>query len=1073
MRVPTRCAAALAAFAALVCVPVTRPAGQMRVAPPSQASAERTTPADGSGQDLVVEQFTVDVVFNHDGTYRQESSARVRIQSDAALQQLGVLSFPYDNATDRIESIDIRVHKSDGSVVVTPASSVQDLAAEVTRLAPTYSDTREKQVPVKALGVGDVLEYREVFVRVRSETPGHFWYAYDFFKDRVVLAETLRISVPSGQYVKVSSPSLKPDVRAENGRTIYVWNSSCAEPREPDKDDSPQIRRRPAVQLTTFRSWAEVGQWYNALQKSRLQISPAVRAKAAELTAGLTSDLEKQRAIYRFVSTKFRYISVSFGQGRYQPHAADETLANEYGDCKDKHTLFAALLKAAGIEAWAALVGDGLDFDQDLPSPAQFNHVVTYLPHGGGVAWLDTTPEVAPYGYLRETLRDQPALLIPATGDSRIGAIPAALPFPSDETVSVQSKLSADGALTGHFDITARGDSEFLLRAAFHGTAPLHWQELARGFAAAMGFAGEVHGLSADSPGDLDAPFHYSYDYEQKTYGDWPNRKIPPPLPPFTLVSTDEKQKPKDSRPFLAPGKISYRATVQLPEGYSIEIPPHVSLQSEVADYTASYAVDKGTLSVERSLTVKASKITAAQWDAYCKFANAVEEDADKLLQLVHYDNGVTAPPVTGDLPEANELIRKAAVALSRRDYSAARDALSEVERLNPKQTGLWAARGYLYAYQGQIGAAVDSFKKEIQFHPDSANAYIVLAAFQRQIGQGSEALDTLRQWVKAVPESSDALASLASTLVEAKKYGEAVDTFREAVKKDPDNLQLNRGLADALLRSGQKTDGLALVATLREKKLDARSLNEIAWSLADTGTEPGIARDLSAQGVALYEDQLKQVSLQSLSREQLDLIGLMAATWDTLGWAYFELGQNDAAESYLNAAWLMIQDPICADHLGQLYERQGKKAEAIRFYQLALAVNRNLPETRARLEKLGGPADGRPTPQRGAPEQPGLSAAEEVSNLRTTPLPELKLGTGSADFFLLFSPAGVEDVQFIRGDEDLKPAISALRAARYKVAFPDHGPERVPRRGTLSCTEAATPACSMVLVLPSNTALN
>ena len=68
---------------------------------------------------------------------------------------------------------------------------------------------------------------------------------------------------------------------------------------------------------------------------------------------------------------KFRYISISFGAGRYRPHSAEEVLANQYGDCKDKHTLFAALLKAAGIQAWPALIGVGVKFDSSVPSPAQ------------------------------------------------------------------------------------------------------------------------------------------------------------------------------------------------------------------------------------------------------------------------------------------------------------------------------------------------------------------------------------------------------------------------------------------------------------------------------------------------------------------------------------------------------------------------------------------------------------------------------------------------------------------------------------------------------------------------------
>src|SRR6185503_5830364 len=83
-------------------------------------------------------------------------------------------------------------------------------------------------------------------------------------------------------------------------------------------DDDP---KPPQVQITTFQSWSEVGNWYHTLEKERA-----------------TPD-EKIQALYEYVAKNFRYVSLSLGQGRYQPHAASDVFANEYGDCKDKHTL--------------------------------------------------------------------------------------------------------------------------------------------------------------------------------------------------------------------------------------------------------------------------------------------------------------------------------------------------------------------------------------------------------------------------------------------------------------------------------------------------------------------------------------------------------------------------------------------------------------------------------------------------------------------------------------------------------------------------------------------------------------
>ena len=51
------------------------------------------------------------------------------------------------------------------------------------------------------------------------------------------------------------------------------------------------------------------------------------------------------------MAKNFRYVSLSLGVGRYQPHAASDVLHNQYGDCKDKHTLLASLLEAEGLHA--------------------------------------------------------------------------------------------------------------------------------------------------------------------------------------------------------------------------------------------------------------------------------------------------------------------------------------------------------------------------------------------------------------------------------------------------------------------------------------------------------------------------------------------------------------------------------------------------------------------------------------------------------------------------------------------------------------------------------------------------
>jgi transglutaminase-like putative cysteine protease len=125
----------------------------------------------------------------------------------------------------------------------------------------------------------------------------------------------------------------------------------------------------PDVQLSSFANWDEVASWYGSLQHGPALPTPEVRAKALELTRNSKDDAEKIHNIYDYVSTKFRYIGISLGQGRFAPHPAAEVMANQFGDCKDKHTLMAALLQSVGIASYPALISSSFKTEADIPTP--------------------------------------------------------------------------------------------------------------------------------------------------------------------------------------------------------------------------------------------------------------------------------------------------------------------------------------------------------------------------------------------------------------------------------------------------------------------------------------------------------------------------------------------------------------------------------------------------------------------------------------------------------------------------------------------------------------------------------
>jgi transglutaminase-like putative cysteine protease len=404
------------------------------------------TPPDNSKESAIYESLRTALRFENDGTATRETTGQVRIQSEAGVQAYGLLTFGYSSASEQIDISYVRVRKADGTVITTPADDIQDMAAEITRQAPMYSDYREKHVAVKGLGIGDMLEY-DVKTQVRTPlVPGQFWFDYAFNKDAIVLDEQLEVNLPKDRFVNVKSTDIKPTIKDEGARRIYLWKSSNTK-RKPDGEEPPAEIPPPPVQISTFRTWEEVGRWWDTLEQERVAPTPEIRAKAAELTKDAKTDADKLNAIYHYVATRFRYISISFGVGRYQPHAASEVLNNAYGDCKDKHTLLASLLDAVGITAYPALINASRKIDPDVPSPGQFNHVITAVVRGTELAWVDTTTEIAPIEWLIPVLRDKQALIVPATKPATLLKTPAGSPIKNSLSFDIEGKLDEAGTL--------------------------------------------------------------------------------------------------------------------------------------------------------------------------------------------------------------------------------------------------------------------------------------------------------------------------------------------------------------------------------------------------------------------------------------------------------------------------------------------------------------------------------------------------------------------------------------------------------------------------------------------------
>ncbi|MBV9669469.1 MAG: DUF3857 and transglutaminase domain-containing protein, partial [Acidobacteriales bacterium] len=620
---------------------------------PAQKAASQQDANDFSKQPYLVEQFINRYRWQADGTGTRETILRAKIQSALGVQQLGQVPVGYSSANESVKINYARVRKANGETVNVSDSGIQDLTAPVAREAPMYSDFRVKQIIVPSLEVGDTLEYD---INVNIEKPlaqNHFWLEHNFNKDNIMLDEQLEVDVPAAVTVTLkTNPGDEPRIETKDGRRIYRWKRKNLTLDDDDSDDNAKKARlkkdltdpdrHPDVQMTTFQSWQELGKWFAQLVNERVTPNDALKAKALELTKSKSSEQAKIEALYDYVSKQYRYVSLSFGIGRYQPHPAAEIFSNHYGDCKDKYTLLASMLQAIGLHSDPVLIHSWRHIDEGVPSPAQFDHVISAVTIGDKPTILDATPDVAPFGLLSPTLRHKKALLV-STANTHIIDTPSTMPFRPSELITLDGKVDDIGKLQGTVNITSRGDTELVMRTAFQQVPPSRWNQLAKYFLQLLGIQGEATDVQATPVADTSVPFSVKWKFTATNYLDWTNKKIdlraptaPTQVPDFAEETDASRQRPL---PFYgAPSDLTYRAVLQFPKRFEVTLPVPVNLTRDYGEYHSSYARNDATntVTVEKRFKFSLNEVPYGRRGDYLAFRRGIESDEAQRLHLAN-----------------------------------------------------------------------------------------------------------------------------------------------------------------------------------------------------------------------------------------------------------------------------------------------------------------------------------------------------------------------------------------------------------------------------------------------------
>ncbi len=671
---------------------------------------------------------------------------------------------------------------------------------------------------------------------------------------------------------------------------------------------------------------------------------------------------------------------------------------------------------------------------------------------GKALTWLDTTPEVTPFGLILYQLRNKQAVLASEDSEGGLQRTPADSPIKTFMHFTLDGKFSEFGALDATLEVTAQGDRDWPMRAGFRRVSQAQWKDLVKALSASWGLPGDVDDVQLDPIEDTSKPFHLKYHLRQDQYFVVPSASVNfRPIPPLGMPPVRASEKSKEPLNIGPAGEMDYRVRLQFPSNYTVHTPTPVKMSRDYGDYSSTYSLSKGILEGERKLVVRVNEVAAARRADYESFRNATQSDQDQLLSCTILTSSGQGTQTAAKMEGTPAELHKAGVkALQSKDYRTAIDLLKRAVDGDASlaDTGMkdgWYDLGLAYAGANHHAEAIAAFRKQIGLDPNHKHANGDLAMELQQAGKNDEAIAAYRKQLETTPYEKTTLKDLGLLLAQLGRDADARTELEAAAAIPPEDPETKMALAQVYGRLGEKALAQELMKGLTGSS-NTDSSQDIYASALGNDIDPAQTENDAQQVLYDIGGQFDSGELDRLGPSAFSSMRLVALAWARMGWAKFQRGENLAAMQFLQSAWLLSQSGTVANRLGQVLEKQGQAEKARHMYALAVAAGGgDVPDSRARLTKLTGDS--------AAVEKELAQAPADLVQARTVKLGPISSKNAAARFNVVFdSSPRPERVEFVDGDESLRSAGEQLREKDFPVRFPDVSSVKIVRRGLLSC---------------------
>jgi len=517
---------------------------------------------------------------------------------------------------ENIHSIKARTIRPDGSIV-----NFDGKAFDKTIVKAKGLKYLAKTFTLPDVQVGSIVEY-------------HYKYERYVYSSRWILSEEL--------FTKRAKFSLKP----RPGFALrWSWPVGLPEGTIPPKDEHGMIHLEtqnvPAFQIEDFmpppdelkyrvdfiytrgndekepeKFWKKEGKTLNDSVESFTGKRKAMEQAVAEIVSPADAPEAKLQKIYarvqKFRNTSWETVKTEQEQKREKQkdiNSVEDLWKRGYGDSLQINWLFLALARAAGFEAYSVFISPRSEyfFKPQVMNPFQLNGDVVLVKLNGKEVYCDPATAFAPFGLLSWPETGVKGLLLDKEGGSWVTTT---LPPSSDSRIErkAELKLTETGSLEGKLTVTFSGLEALWRRIEERSEDATNRKKFLEDQVKEYIPAGIDVDLTNQPDWGSSTP-RLVAEFELKVPG-WASGAGRRALMPAGLFGAPEKHAFEHANRvhaiyFSYPSAKIDDVTIDLPLGWQVSsLPPVQALDAKAAVYSLKVENNKGTLHLERRLTM-------------------------------------------------------------------------------------------------------------------------------------------------------------------------------------------------------------------------------------------------------------------------------------------------------------------------------------------------------------------------------------------------------------------------------------------------------------------------------------